>query len=82
MKYCICAYFDTELEKFYPPFLAPQLVEDVTEGILDSFKKGKIEDSEHKKVFYLGDFETADGKITLVEKPRQIVDLTIFGNNA
>lgn len=78
MKYQVCAYFDTELEKFYPPFLAPQLLEDVVESIIDSAKKGKIEDISHKKVFFLGVFESNDGSIES-EKPRLICDLTSFG---
>lgn len=81
MKYSLICYFDTELEKYYPPFLVPQSVEDAIESMMDAGKKGKIEDVGTKKAFFLGQFDTEDAKIALLDSPKMIVDLTIFGQN-
>lgn len=78
MKYSVCAYFDTELEKFYPPFLMPQSFDDISEGVVEAAKKGKIEDVGSKKVFALGSFDTASGEFDLLSKPEMLVDLTSY----
>lgn len=78
MKYTVFAYRDKELEKFFPPMLAPQSREDTFEGIRDAAIKGKIEDLESKDAYYLGEFETSTGKFTLLDEPQLVLSLNRF----
>lgn len=78
MKFTVCAYFDTELEKYQPAFLVGVPVADIVEGVTEAAIKGKVDDCEHKKLFLLGSFETTDASFDLEEAPRMILDLKSF----
>lgn len=78
MIYNICAYYDVDLEKFYSPFPINQSVEDITEGVIDATKQGKVENAEFKELFHFGSFNTADGSFDLLAKPVKIAKLKDF----
>lgn len=78
MIFRICAYKDIELDKYLPPFVVPSPEEDIIEGITEAGKKGKIDDCAHKMVYFLGTFDTADGKFKIAESPFLLVDCRQF----
>lgn len=78
MKYTVCAYYDTDLQKFYNAWLVPQILDDVIEGVMDSTKLGKIENAETKELFHLGSYDTADGSFDLLDKPVKVLILRDF----
>ena len=74
MKYSVCAYFDTQLGTYMPPFAIPQDKETIREGVRDATIKGKIDDAVSKVLFFLGTFETSDASFDLV-KPLELLNL-------
>lgn len=81
MKYSVATYFDTELEKYFPPFVGPVNVDEFREAIEDAAKKKQITDCEHKKLYIIGVFDTEKGKLDVFDKELLIVDLTIYGGD-
>lgn len=79
MKYSVATYFDTELEKYFPPFVGPVSLEEFQEAIEDAAKKKQITDCEHKKLYLIGVYDTENGKLDVFEEKKLIVDLTIYG---
>lgn len=79
MKFLLCAYRDIELEKYQPLFAAQGSLEDLKETLVEGAIKGIIKDCAHKEVFVFGTFETADGKIEMMDKPQKVIDLSTYG---
>lgn len=75
MKYEVFCYFDKETEKFNPPFFAPMSYDDTVENVIDGVKKGKVEDAKAFDLYHLGSYDTADGVIVVLEKPKRVISL-------
>lgn len=78
MKYTVCAYYDTETEKFNPCMLFPFPVENVIETIKEAVIKGKIEGAKDFELFHLGSYDTADASFELAGKPVKLLKLSDY----